>query len=203
MFDMLRKWLSNKDSKRRQFAALALLLGSGLGLLASFVLSIEALTLAKNSHAALNCDLNAVISCSAVANHWSATLLGFPNSFIGMMTLPVMVTIAVALLAGTKFPKWFMWGAQLGAVAGLLFAGWMFYMSYVEIGALCPWCLTLDAGMLLVCYGLTRYNVVTRMVGGRRMRKFVDRGFDTFLLALVTVVIVVVILATFGRELFA
>ncbi|QHU90104.1 vitamin K epoxide reductase [Candidatus Saccharibacteria bacterium oral taxon 488] len=203
MFDMLRKWLSNKDSKRRQFAALALLLGSSLGLLASFVLSIEALTLAKNSHAALNCDLNSVISCSAVANHWSATLLGFPNSFIGMMTLPVMVTIAVALLAGTKFPKWFMWGAQLGAVAGLLFAGWMFYMSYVEIGALCPWCLTLDAGMLLVCYGLTRYNVVTRMVGGRRMRKFVDRGFDTFLLALVTVVIVVVILATFGRELFA
>ncbi|QJU08117.1 vitamin K epoxide reductase family protein [Candidatus Saccharibacteria bacterium oral taxon 488] len=203
MFDMLRKWLSNKDSKRRQFAALVLLLGSGLGLLASFVLSIEALTLAKNSHAALNCDLNSVISCSAVANHWSATLLGFPNSFIGVMTLPVMVTIAVALLAGAKLPKWFMWGAQLGAVAGLLFAGWMFYMSYVEIGALCPWCLTLDAGMLLVCYGLTRYNVVTRMVGGRRTRKFVDRGFDTFLLALVTVVIVVVILATFGRELFA
>ena len=203
MFDMLRKWLSNKDSKRQQFAALALLLGSGLGLLASFVLSIEALTLAKNSYAVLNCDLNAAISCSAVANHWSATLLGFPNSFIGMITLPVMVTIAVALLAGTKFPKWFMWGAQLGAVVGLLFAGWMFYMSYVEIGALCPWCLTLDAGMLLVCYGLTRYNVVTRMVGGRRMRKFVDRGFDTFLLALVTVVIIVVILATFGRELFA
>ncbi|MBF1023720.1 MAG: vitamin K epoxide reductase family protein [Candidatus Nanogingivalaceae bacterium] len=202
MFDMLRKWLSSKDSKRRQFAALALLLGSGLGLLASFVLSIEALTLAKNSHAALNCDLNAAISCSAVANHWSATLLGFPNSFIGMMTLPVMVTIAVALLAGVKLPKWFMWGAQLGAVAGLLFAGWMFYMSYVEIGALCPWCLTLDAGMLLVCYGLTRYNVLTRVVGGRRTRKFVDRGFDTFLLALVTVVIVVVILATFGRELF-
>ena len=203
MFDMLRKWLSNKDSKRHQFAALALLLGSGLGLLASFVLSIEALTVAKNSYAVLNCDLNAAISCSAVANHWSATLLGFPNSFIGMITLPVMVTIAVALLAGTKFPKWFMWGAQLGAVVGLLFAGWMFYMSYVEIGALCPWCLTLDAGMLLVCYGLTRYNVVTRMVGGRRMRKFVDRGFDTFLLALVTVVIIVVILATFGRELFA
>ena len=203
MFEKLRKRLLDKEPKRRQLAALLMLVGSGLGLLASFVLSIEALTLAKNSHAALNCDLNSVISCSAVANHWSATPLGFPNSFIGMMTLPVMVTIAVALLAGTKFPKWFMWGAQLGAVAGLLFAGWMFYMSYVEIGALCPWCLTLDAGMLLVCYGLTRYNVVTGAIGSKRMRKFIDRGFDTFLLALVTSVIVVVILATFGRELFA
>ena len=203
MFEKLRKQLSGKESKRRQLAALLMLVGSGLGLLASFVLSIESLTLAKNSHAVLNCDLNAAMSCSTVANHWSAAPLGFPNSFIGMMTLPVMVTIAVALLAGAKVPKWFMWGAQLGAVAGLLFAGWMFYMSYVEIGALCPWCLTLDAGMLLVCYGLTRYNVLTRAVGGRRTRKFVDRGFDTFLLALVTVVIVVVILATFGRELFA
>ncbi len=202
MFDKLCKRLG-KESKRQRLAALMMLVGSGLGLLASFVLSIESLTLAKNSHAVLNCDLNAAMSCSAVVNHWSAALLGFPNSFIGVMTLPVMVTIAVALLAGAKFPKWFMWGAQLGAVAGLLFAGWMFYMSYVEIGALCPWCLTLDAGMLLVCYGLTRYNVVTGAVGGRRTRKFVDRGFDTFLLALVTVVIVVVILATFGRELFA
>ena len=203
MFEKLHKQLPGKEVKRQQLAALLMLVGSGLGLLTSFVLSIESLTLAKNSHAVLNCDLNAAMSCSTVANHWSAAPLGFPNSFIGMMTLPVMVTIAVALLAGAKFPKWFMWGAQLGAVAGLLFAGWMFYMSYVEIGALCPWCLTLDAGMLLVCYGLTRYNVLTRAVGGRRTRKFVDRGFDTFLLALVTVVIVVVILATFGRELFA
>lgn len=200
MFDMLRKWLSNKDSKRRQLAALALLLGSGLGLLASFVLSIEALTLAKNSHAALNCDLNSVISCSAVANHWSATLLGFPNSFIGMMTLPVMVTIAVALLAGTKFPKWFMWGAQLGAVAGLLFAGWMFYMSYVEIGALCPWCLTLDAGMLLIFYGLTRHNVLNKIIEHRGLRRFVDQGYDTLVLASVASLVIMAILAKFGSQ---
>ena len=200
MFDMLRKWLSNKDSKRRQLAVLALLLGSGLGLLASFVLSIEALTLAKNSHAALNCDLNSVISCSAVANHWSATLLGFPNSFIGMMTLPVMVTIAVALLAGTKFPKWFMWGAQLGAVAGLLFAGWMFYMSYVEIGALCPWCLTLDVGMLLIFYGLTRHNVLNKIIEHRGLRRFVDQGYDTLVLASVAALIVMAILAKFGSQ---
>ena len=200
MFDMLRKWLSNKDSKRQQFAALALLLGSGLGLLASFVLSIEALTLAKNSHAALNCDLNSVISCSAVANHWSATLLGFPNSFIGMMTLPVMVTIVVALLAGAKFPKWFMWGAQLGAVAGLLFAGWMFYMSYVEIGALCPWCLTLDAGMLLIFYGLTRHNVLNKIIEHRGLRRFVDQGYDTLVLASVASLVIMAILAKFGSQ---
>jgi hypothetical protein len=57
MFDKLRKFLSGKESKRQKLAALMMLVGSGLGLLASFVLSIESLTLAKNSHAVLNCDL--------------------------------------------------------------------------------------------------------------------------------------------------
>ena len=51
MFEKLRKRLSGKESKRRQLAALLMLVGSGLGLLASFVLSIESLTLTKNSHA--------------------------------------------------------------------------------------------------------------------------------------------------------
>ena len=200
MFEKLRKRLSGKEPKRRQLAALLMLVGSGLGLLASFVLSIESLTLAKNSHAVLNCDLSAAMSCSAVANHWSAALLGFPNSFIGMMTLPVMVTIAVALLAGAKFPKWFMWGAQLGAVAGLLFAGWMFYMSYVEIGALCPWCLTLDASMLLIFYGLTRHNVLNKIIEYRGLRRFVDQGYDTLVLASVAALIIMVILAKFGSQ---
>ena len=200
MFEKLRKRLSGKEPKRRQLAALLMLVGSGLGLLASFVLSIESLTLAKNSHAVLNCDLSAAMSCSAVANHWSAALLGFPNSFIGMMTLPVMVTIAVALLAGAKFPKWFMWGAQLGAVAGLLFAGWMFYMSYVEIGALCPWCLTLDASMLLIFYGLTRHNILNKIIEHRGLRRFVDQGYDTLVLASVAALIIMAILAKFGSQ---
>ena len=115
-----------------------------------------------------------------------------------MMTLPVMVTIAVALLAGAKFPKWFMWGAQLGAVAGLLFAGWMFYMSYVEIGALCPWCLTLDAGMLLIFYGLTRHNVLNKIIEHRGLRRFVDQGYDTLVLASVAALVIMVILVKFG-----
>ena len=54
MFEKLRKRLLCKEPKRRQLAALLMLVGSGLGLLASFVLSIESLTLAKNSHAVLD-----------------------------------------------------------------------------------------------------------------------------------------------------
>ena len=183
-------------------SALALLVGSGLGLLASLALSIESLVLAKNSEAVLSCDLNSALSCSAVANHWSAAILGFPNSFIGLATLPVMITIAVALLAGTKFPKWFMQCAQGGVIAGLLFAFWMFGMSYLVIGALCPWCLTLDLGMILIFFGMTRYNVLVKNISGKTLGKFVDRGYDMLFAAVLVVLAMMAIIAKFGDQLF-
>lgn len=202
MFNKIRNWFFHEDLKRQNLAAFIMLAGSVLGLLASFMLSIEALILAKNSHAALSCDLSSVLSCSTVANHWSATILGFPNSFIGMMTLPVMVTIAVALLAGAKFPKWFMQAAQAGAVAGMVFAIWMFYMSYIEIGVLCPWCLTLDVGMTLILFGLTRYNILWKNISWRGVQKFVSGGYDALVAASVIVLVVVAIIAKFGGQLF-
>ena len=52
---------------------IVLLLASAVALVASIVLSYEALLLAKNSEAILSCDINAVISCAAVSNHWSAS----------------------------------------------------------------------------------------------------------------------------------
>lgn len=202
MFSKIKARFFHKDLRQQHLAGVALLIGSALGLLASFVLSIESLVLAKNSQAVLSCDLNSALSCSAVAHHWSAAILGFPNSFIGMITLPVMVTIAVALLAGARFPKWFMQAAQLGAVAGLLFAGWMFYMSYVEIGALCPWCLTLDMGMLLIIFGLTRYNILLKNISWRGARRFVDGGYDVFVTASLVVAVIMAIIAKFGGQLF-
>ena len=196
MFNKIRNWFFHKDLKRQNLAVFIMLAGSVLGLLASFMLSIEALILAKNSHAVLSCDLR------TVANHWSATILGFPNSFIGVMVLPVMVTIAVALLAGAKFPKWFMQAAQAGAVVGMVFAIWMFYMSYIEIGALCPWCLTLDAGMTLIFFGLTRYNILRKNISWRGAQKFGSGGYDALIAASVIVLVVVAIIAKFGGQLF-
>ena len=201
MFSKIRNWLFHEDLKKQNLAAFIMLVGSGLGLLASFVLSIEALELAKNSHAVLSCDFSSALSCSAVANHWSAAILGFPNSFIGVMTLPVMVTIAVALLAGTKFPRWFMFAAQIGVSVGFIFALWMFYMSFVEIGVLCPWCLTLDVGMLLIFGGMTRYNILTGVITGKKVKKFVQNDYDIVLLMIIITLAVVMILAKFGDQL--
>src|SRR4051812_46588991 len=89
-----------------------MLVASVASLVASFVLSIDALRLAEDPNAALGCNINAVISCSTVAGSWQAHLLGFPNAFLGLASEPVVIPIAVASLGGVRFPRWFMFSAQ-------------------------------------------------------------------------------------------
>ena len=201
MFNNIRDWLTG-DDKRENWAALVLLMGAGIALLASLVLSIESLEIAKKPDVVLGCDLNSVVSCGGVARHWSATLVGFPNAFIGLFTLPVMATIAVALMSRVRFPRWFMVCAQVGASLGLAFAVWMLYMSLVEIGMLCPWCLVTDVGMLMIFYGLTRYNILTGVITGDKLKRFVRKDYDTLALSIVIVLIIVIIILKFGDQLF-
>lgn len=184
-----------------------LLVGSAVGLLASFVLSVEAITLAKNADATLPCSINAVVDCAAVGSHESASVLGFPNAFVGLMTLPVMVTIAVAGLARVKFPRWFMISAWLGALAGFGFAVWMLYMSLNVIQVLCPWCLTLDVGMILVFFAMTKYAVRKNLFDfskatSKKLNGFVDKQFDVLLLVGVLVLMAMIIILKFGDTLW-
>lgn len=194
-----------KKSQNRPLM-IGLLLAASVGLVASFVLSYEALILAANSSAILSCDLNAVISCAAVANHWSASLLGVPNSFFGLIAMPVIMTIAVSVLAGVKFPRWFMQFTQVGVIGGLLFAAWMFYMSYAVIGILCPWCLTVDVAMVVIFFTVTRYNIINGIFSANKglndkLLVLVEKGYDQLILWSVIVLMIVSIILKFGSEL--
>ncbi|GHG44509.1 membrane protein [Flavimobilis marinus] len=129
-------------------------------LIAAFVLSIDALELAADPGADLACNINAVLNCGAVGISPQASLFGFPNAFLGMITEPVVITIAVAALAGIRFPRWFMFTAQVIYFLGLVFAYWLFAQSMFTIGALCPWCLVITVGTTLVFMTLLHYNIL-------------------------------------------
>lgn len=146
---------------RHRGTFLEMLVGAALSLLASFVLSVDALKLAANPGAQLSCNVSDKISCSSVGLSWQSSLFGFPNSFIGLMTEPVVITVAVAGLAGVRFPRWFMLVAQAFYTLGLLFALWLFQQSYMVIGALCPWCLLVTATTIIVFASLTRVNILS------------------------------------------
>ncbi len=136
-----------------------MLVSSCLSLFASFVLSIEAVRLAANPNANLSCNINTVISCGTVGSAWQSHLFGFPNAFLGLVAEPVVITIAVASLGGMRFPRWFMFAAQVVYTLGLIFAYWLFSQSMFVIGALCPWCLLVSVSTTFVFSTLTHVNI--------------------------------------------
>lgn len=142
-----------------RFIFTTMLVSACISLLASFVLSVDALRIAENPDVALSCDISASLSCGAVARAWQAQLFGFPNAFLGLVAEPVVITIAVASLGGVRFPRWFMASAQTVYTLGLIFAYWLFYQSMFVIGSLCPWCLLVTVSTTLVFTTLTHVNI--------------------------------------------
>ena len=76
-------------------------IAAALGLLASFILSVEAIELAKNANAVLPCDINAALSCGAVGKHPTASVLGFPNAFLGMISFSYGASLASSMMCFT------------------------------------------------------------------------------------------------------
>ncbi len=151
---------SPPSEHRHVGAYVEMLISSLIGLVASLILSIEAITLATNPAAVLSCDISSKISCGVVAQTWQAQLFGWPNSFLGLIAEPVVITVAVAALGGVRFPRWFMLTAQAIYTLGFLFAWWLFYQSYFVIGALCPWCLLITITTTLVFMSMSRVNIL-------------------------------------------
>ena len=182
-------------------------IAAALGLLASFILSVEAIELAKNANAVLPCDINAALSCGTVGKHPTASVLGFPNAFLGMISFSVLLTVAVAGLMGAKLPKMFMYLAWAGGILGFVAATWMFLVSYLVIGTLCPWCLITDIAVLGVLWALMRYNVLeNNLYAPKKLQKTlvnaVKNNYDTFVFVAVGFIAVLAIVIKFGNELF-
>jgi uncharacterized membrane protein len=192
---------------RSRGAYIEMLVSSLIGLVAALVLSIEALTLAENPFADLGCNINSVLSCGTVGASWQASLLGFPNAYLGLIAEPVVITLSVAALGGVRFPRWFMLSAQVVYAIGLAFAYWLFFQSYFVIGALCPWCLTITVTTTLVFASMTRINLLENnfRMSARAYRwwaGWLKAGADVVGCLLIFAILTAMILIKYGSVLF-
>jgi uncharacterized membrane protein len=197
---------SDKNKRDNRWIFTSMLVGAIGSLIAAFVLSVEAFELAKNPDAVLSCSVNIVINCATVAKTWQANLLGFPNSFFGMMAEPVVIAVAIAGLAGVKFPRAFMFVAQIFYTLGLLFAFWLFYESFFIIQVLCPWCLLVTATTLFVWFAITRYNLREDNLylpknTANIFKNWVTKDYDKVVLFGLMVVFVGAIIVKYGSSL--
>ena len=183
---------------RHRWTYVEMLVSSLLSLTAALVLSVEAWLLAQDPDAVFSCDVNNKISCGTVAQSWQATLLGFPNAYLGLIFESVVITIALAALSGVRFPRRFMLGAHGLYTIAIAFAYWLFLQAYFVIGALCPWCLLVTAATTLVFTSITRVNILDRAITFGRHQATVERwlrlGADTGI-ALVVLAIVAAMVA--------
>ena len=210
MFHKIKEFFTHheRDLRDNRWIFISMLIGAVGSLIASFVLSVEAVELARNPDAVLACSINVVLNCATVGIHPSAHLLGFPNSFLGLMAEPVVITVAIAGLAGVKFPRKFMFAAQIVYTIGFLFALWLFGTSYFVIGALCPWCLLVTATTTFVWFAITRYNIRENNLFlpnkvQKKLHRFVERDYDKLVMWGLIVFIVAAILVKYGPYLFS
>lgn len=199
---------NEKKLRDNRWIFASMLVGSVGSLIASFVLSVEAVELAANPNAVLPCSISLILNCATVGLHSSAYLFGFPNSFLGLMAEPVVITVAVAGLAGVKFPRLFMAVAQVFYTLGFIFALYLLATSYFVIGALCPWCLVVTLTTTLVWFAITRYNIRENNLYlpkniNKTLQHFIERDYDKLLMWAFIVAVIAAIFAKYGGDLFA
>lgn len=206
LFGFLHKKDENVKSNRWIFGAM--LAFGFVGLIASFILSVEKVHLLQDPTAELSCSINVVLNCASVMETWQSSLFGFPNPFIGLMAYPVVITVAVAGLAGVRFPRPFMFAVQIGYGLGLIFAYWLFFQSVYVIQILCPWCLFVTAATTLLFESLLRYNLRENNLylpkkTHKKALAFLQKDYDKMLVAVWLLVMTALVFIQFGEGLFA
>ena len=186
----------------RRRTSLEMIISGYIGLVTSFVLSIEAWQLAADSSTRFGCDISSVLSCSTVAQTWQARILGFPNAFLGIFFEAVVLAISVAVFSGVKFPRWYMLGTNLLYTIALFFAFWLFGQSYFIIQVLCPWCLLITLTTTLVFGGITRINIRDGVIQAPEgLRRIVAQGLDWALWGLIVFGVLAMVVAKYGLKL--
>jgi uncharacterized membrane protein len=185
-----------------------LLFASSLALLAAFQLSLDKLHLLENPEAGLSCSINAVLNCASVMKTPQASLLGFPNSFLGLMAYPVLIFVSIALLSGVKFNKTIWRLLFAGALSAALFAWWLYFDSVYVIEILCPWCLLTTTTTTIIFAAITRLSIIEGIFGLSKPRQkqlvsLVKNQYDVVLTLSFLIVLALLIIMKFGDALIA
>lgn len=136
-----------------------LIIGGIIGLICSFVLTYDQIKIWQDPNYHPACSLNPVISCGDVINSKQGDILGIPGPFFGLAVFPVVITLGVVILSGTKLKRWIWQGVELGMLGGFVWALVLFFVSVYRVHALCPFCLAVDVVIYMQVWYITLYSI--------------------------------------------
>jgi uncharacterized membrane protein len=117
------------------------LIAGVIGLIASTTLTVEKIKLLLNSSYVPSCNINPIVSCGSVMTTPQASVLGFPNSLIGIVAFTVVTVTGILAVTKVPLPQWYWSGIAAGTLGGAVFVHWLIFQSLYRIGALCPYCM--------------------------------------------------------------
>ncbi|HEY9265840.1 MAG TPA: vitamin K epoxide reductase family protein [Mycobacterium sp.] len=126
-------------------SALWVLIAGVVGLAAAMTLTIEKIEILINPDYVPSCSINPVLSCGSVMITEQASVFGFPNPLIGVVSFTLVVVTGVLAMAKVSLPRWYWAGLATGTLLGTVFVHWLIFQSLYRIGALCPYCMVVWA----------------------------------------------------------
>ncbi|MFI0987324.1 vitamin K epoxide reductase family protein [Streptomyces exfoliatus] len=158
----------------RAFAWLLVITGAA-GVLAAWVITIDKFKLLEDPNFTPGCSLNPIVSCGNIMKSEQASVFGFPNPMLGLVTYAMVVAIGLALLAGARYRRWYWLGLNAGTLFGVGFCTWLMYQSLYEINSLCLWCCLAWVATIVMFWYVTSHNVRYGVIPAPRgLRTFFD-----------------------------
>ncbi|MCP9946486.1 vitamin K epoxide reductase family protein [Streptomyces somaliensis] len=158
----------------RAFAWMLVTTGAA-GLLAAWIITLDKFKILEDPTFVPGCSFNPVLACGSVMKSDQATVFGFPNPMLGLVTYGMVVAIGVGLLAGARYRRWYWLGLNAGALFGVGFCVWLMVVSLYTINALCLWCCLAWVATIIMFWYVTSYNVRNGLLPAPAgLRRFLD-----------------------------
>lgn len=141
------------------------LIAGVIGLIASMTLTVEKLDILLNPSYVPSCNINPILSCGSVMTTPQASVLGFPNSLLGLVAFTVVVVTGLLAVTKVSLPQWYWVDLTIGVLIGTVFVHWLIFQSLYRIGALCPYCMVVWAvtvSLLVVVASIVSRQVLQR-----------------------------------------
>ncbi|NLT26793.1 MAG: vitamin K epoxide reductase family protein [Microbacteriaceae bacterium] len=147
-----------------------LVVGGAIGLLASFMLTLEYLHKLQDPSGELICDINPFITCGPAMLSDAGSVLGFPNIILGLVAFTVTITTGVVVLVGARLPVWYWAVFQVGLVGAAALITYLQWFSAFDLGKLCLWCMIIWTGTIPLVALVTISSLATGRLGAGAVR---------------------------------
>ncbi len=181
-----------------------LVLGSGVGFIASFAQTIERIHYAQNPNVELVCNVSAIFSCSNVFDAWQSAVFGFSNSIMCLAFFAILLGIGLAGMTGSTLNKNLRLIMHFFTVFFLGFGAWYLQQSAYAIGYICLYCLACYSGVIAMNWSWLRLNAKDLPIGKglqKQLQQAIHKNYDTYFWLLWAIGIALMMFARFYRPL--